>query len=225
MHNIVSFSQYLKDLPMFHIRLLTLILMVLSLTSHAQSSREFRANHLVGLDLVLSPASLPFPGSRGAAVNFNLSPNWQVGVDYMSTGFEVNFSKLNLAGFNEKNVGIKARRFFGNSFNFTFGYVRRTNEVYLDPNVYGFSVSDVQFRTEAHANMLHLALANHWQINNWSLALNWLTMNLPLGGKVTQSAADQTDDADYKEDIRKAENVLTWYPNVAALTLSAGYMF
>jgi hypothetical protein len=173
----------------------------------------------------LSPLSLPFPGSKGAAINFNLSPNWQLGVDYMSTGIEVNFSKLNLAGFNEKNIGIKARRFYGNSFNVSFGYVRRTNEVYLDPNVYDFSVSDVNFRTLAHANLVHVGISNHWQIDNWSLGINWISLNLPVGGKVAQSAASQTDDEGTKEDIRSAENVLTWYPNAATFAMSAGYMF
>ncbi|MEH6345287.1 MAG: hypothetical protein V7785_09390 [Bermanella sp.] len=201
------------------------LLVLISSMGHAQSSREFRSNHSVGLDLVASPASLPFPGSKGVAINFNLSPNWQIGVDYMSTGLEVNFSKLNLAGFNEKNIGIKARRFYGNSFNLSFGYVRRTNEVYLDPSVYGFSVSDINFRTEAYTDMLHLGMAHHWQFDNLSLAVNWLTLNLPLNGEVTQSAASQTDDEEDKDDIRRAENVLTWYPNVAIFTLSAGYMF
>ncbi len=206
-------------------RFFVLLLMLVGAMCQAQSSREFRADHTVGVDLVLSPVSLPFPGSKGAAINFNLSPNWQLGVDYLSTGIEVNFSKLNLAGFNEKNIGIKARRFYGNSFNLSFGYVRRSNDVYLDPSVYGFSVSDIEFRTQAHANLLHLGMSNHWQIDNWSLAVNWITLNLPLGGKVTQSAAGQTDDEGQKDDIRRAENVLTWYPNLATFTMSAGYMF
>jgi len=210
---------------MLIIRYFTLLLLLVSVTGHAQSSREFRSHHTLGVDLVLSPVSLPFPGSKGAAVNLNLSPNWQVGVDYMSTGIEVNFSKLNLAGFNEKNIGLKARRFYGNSFNLSFGYVRRTNEVYLDPTVYGISVSDVNFRTEAHSNLLHLGMSNHWQFDNWSVAVNWISLNLPLGGKVTQSAADQADDDGDKDDIRRAENVLTWYPNLATFTMSAGYMF
>ncbi len=210
---------------MLKVRHLSFLLVLISIIGHAQSSREFRANHTVGVDLVVSPVSLPFPGSKGVAVNLNLSPNWQIAVDYMSTGIEVNFSKLNLAGFNEKSTGIKARRFYGNSFNLAFGYVRRTNEVYLDPNVYGISVSDIDFRTEAYTDMLHLGMANHWQFDNWSLAVNWISINLPLNGEVTQSAADQADDDGDKEDIRRAENVLTWYPNVATFTMSAGYMF
>jgi hypothetical protein len=107
----------------------------------------------------------------------------------------------------------------------SFGYVRRTNEVYLDPNVYGFSVSDVNFRTLAHANLVHVGISNHWQIDNWSLGINWISLNLPVGGKVTQSAASQTDDEGTKENIRSAENVLTWYPNAATFAMSAGYMF
>ncbi len=210
---------------MSNTRFFVLLLIIVTTTCQAQSSREFRANHLVGIDLVLAPVSLPFPGSKGAAINFNLSPNWQLGVDYMSTGVEVNFSKLNLAGFNETNIGFKARRFYGNSFNTSFGYVRRTNEVYLDPNLYGFSVTDVNFRTLAHANLLHVGISNHWQIDNWTLAVNWITLNVPLGGKVTQSAASQTDDEGNKDDIRSAENVLTWYPNLATFAMSAGYMF
>ena len=193
--------------------------------SHAGSSRDFRESHSFSVDGVISTLSLPVPGAKGISLNYNLSPNWQISADYMTTSFELSFSKLDLAGFNEKRSGLKFKRFFGNSFNMGFGYVRRTNEVYLDPNVYGFSVSDVQARTEAHANMLHFSLANHWQFDNWTRAVDWLVLDLATSGTVDQSSQDQANDEDDKEDIRSAEKVLTWYPNVAGFNLRLGYMF
>jgi len=201
------------------------VLSLLTAIAHAESSRAFRDAHDFSFDVIVATASLPIPGSTGAAINWNLSPNWQLSADYLSTGVDVSFSKLDLAGFSEKRFGLKARRFYGNSFNLTYGYTKRTNEVYLDPNVYGFSVTDVQARTEANADMLHFALANHWQFDNWTVAVDWFTLELPVGGEVTLSAEDQASDEGDKEDIRTAENVLTWYPNVAILNLRLGYMF
>lgn len=207
-------------------RSLVLCLLVLtSVFASAQSSREFRNDHRFSVDLLAVTASLPIPGSTGVALNMNLSPNWQISADYLSTGVDVSFSKLDLAGFSEKRMGLKARRFYGNSFNLTYGYVRRTNEVYLDPNVYGISVTEARARTEAHANMLHFSIANHWQFSNWTVSVDWLAIEAPLNGKVTLSSEDQADDEGDKEDIRTAENVLTWYPNVALLNLRLGYMF
>lgn len=197
----------------------------LTITSYASTSRDFRASHSFSVDGVISTLSLPVPGAKGISLNYNLSPNWQVSADYMTTSFELSFSKLDLAGFNEKRTGLKFKRFFGNSFNMGFGYVRRTNEVYLDPNIYGFTVSDVNARTEAHANMLHFSLANHWQFDNWTLAVDWLVLDLATSGTVDQSSEDQASDEDDKADIRSAEKVLTWYPNVAGFNLRLGYMF
>ena len=205
--------------------ILGLSLFLAAMSSWSQSSREFRAGHDLSVDVLVATASLPIPGSTGVGVNLNITPNWQLGVDYLSTGVDVSFSKLDLAGFSEKRMGLKARRFYGNSFNLAYGYVRRSNEVYLDPNVYGFSVSDVQARTEAHADMLHFSIANHWQFDNWTVSVDWLTIEAPISGEVTKSAEDQTDDEGDKDDIRTAENVLTWYPNLASFNLRLGYMF
>ncbi len=189
------------------------------------TSSEFRHQHTASIDLQYSLLSLPFPGSKGLALNYNLGADWQLVLDYMSTGIEVNFSKLNLAGFNEKQLGLKARRYFGNSFNLGFGYVRRSNEIYLDPNVYGISTTNINARTEAHANLAHFSLANRWQFDHWSAGIEWFAINIPLGGEVTKSVSDLAEDSDDKKDIRSAEDVLTWYPNLATMTFSLGYMF
>ncbi|WP_420589598.1 hypothetical protein [Bacterioplanoides sp.] len=190
----------------------------------AQTSREFRADHTVGVDLGLSLVSLPFPGSKGAAVNFNLSDQWQLGLSYMNSGFEVNFSKLKLAGFKERHAGLVLRRFFGNSFNLSGAYVYRSNEVFLDPEIYNIPVTDQGFRTEAETHMAQLGISNHWQFDNWSMAVDWITLTLPLSGEVTQSVQERVSEGD-RDTVRRAENVLTWYPNLALATLRVGYMF
>lgn len=190
----------------------------------AETSREFRATHNVGIDAAFSVLSLPFPGAKGAALNINLSDQWQLGLSYMNSGFEVNFSKLKLAGFKERHAGLLLRRFFGNSFNLSGGYVYRTNEVYLDPEVYGFPLSEHGVRSEAYAHMAQLSIANHWQQGPWTLAVDWLTLVMPVSGEVTRSSAELADE-NQRDDVRQAENVLTWYPNMAVSTLRLGYMF
>lgn len=202
-----------------------MLLMQVCQVQAEQTSAEYRAEHHVGIDLAYSALSLPFPGSKGAAINFNLSDRWQLGLSYMNSGFDVNFSKLKLAGFKERQSGLVIRRFFGNSFNLSGAYVYRQNEVFLEPNVYGIPLGKHQFRTEANTHMLQLGLANHWQFDGWTVALDWFTLTLPVSGKVTQSVAAQADSEDNKSAVHSAENVLTWYPNLAVGTLRAGYMF
>jgi len=210
---------------MKYIALLLLILTTNFSHSKELTSSEFRQSHTTSIDLQYSLLSLPFPGSKGVALNINLDKKWQLVFDYMSTGVEVNFSKLNLAGFNEKQLGIKARRYFGNSFNLGFGYVRRSNEIYLDPNVYGISATNVNARTEAYAHLAHFSIANRWQFDHWSAGVEWFSLNIPLNGEVSNSVSDLADNQGDKEDIRTAENILTWYPNLAVTTISLGYMF
>lgn len=204
--------------------LISASLCVVSSLAGAQTSAQFRASHTLGVDAAFAVVSLPFPASKGVALNVNLSGRWQLGLSYMNSGFEVNFSKLNLAGFKERHAGLIARRFFGNSFNLNGGYVYRSNEIYLDPNVYGFSVSDHSVRTEARSDMLQFGISNHWQLEHWTLAVDWLTLTLPVNGEVTQSAADQAA-KEQRDDVRRAEDVLTWYPNLAVGTVRLGYMF
>lgn len=200
------------------------MLMVCASGLHAETSREFRASHHVGIDGAFSLVSLPFPAAKGVALNVNLNDQWQLGLSYMNSGFEVNFSKLKLAGFKERHAGLLVRRFFGNSFNLSGGYVYRTNEVYLDPEVYGFPLTDQGIRTEAYTHMAQFSIANHWQQGPWTLAVDWLTLVVPVSGEVTRSSADLADE-DKRDDVRQAEDVLTWYPNMAVSTLRLGYMF
>jgi len=47
---------------------------------------------------------------------------------------------------------------------------------------------------------------------------------VPVSGEVTRSSADLADE-DKRDDVRQAEDVLTWYPNMAVSTLRLGYMF
>jgi hypothetical protein len=79
----------------------TLILLSISANvsySDEMTSSEFRQQHSASIDLQYSLLSLPFPGAKGLAFNDNLGKGWQRVLDYMSTGVEVTFSKLNLAG-------------------------------------------------------------------------------------------------------------------------------
>lgn len=215
----------MKFLILFALTLITLLCGSNFGHSEELTSSKFRQNHTASIDLQYSLLSLPFPGSKGAALNINLGKNWQLVFDYMSTGIEVNFSKLNLAGFNQKQYGIKARRYFGNSFNLGFGYVRRNNEIYLNPSIYDIRITEANARTEAYADLAHFSLSNRWQFGNWSAGIEWLSLDIPLGGKVSKSASDLADNEEDKKDIRSAEDVLTWYPNISSMTVSVGYMF
>jgi hypothetical protein len=201
------------------------ILLIVSVISYAESSRDMRLAHSFGIDVAMSTLSLPVPGARGVAINYNLSPNWQVSLDYMTTTFELNFSNIDLAGFNEKRYGIKFKRFYGNSFNLGFGYVRRINNVYLDPVIYDFSIPELKSRTKAHSNMLHFSMANQWQFDSWMFGVDWLVLDLATSGRVDQSSEKQVDNESNKRSIRSAENVLTWYPNMAVFNIRLGYMF
>lgn len=205
--------------------ILGLMLLFQACQLRAQTSADVRAEHHLGVDLAYSAVSLPFPGSKGIAANFNLSDRWQLGLSYMNSGFDIDFSKLKLAGFKERHTGLLLRRFFGNSFNITGAYIYRQNEVFLDPNVYGIPLGDQRLSTEAHTHMLQFGMANHWQFDQWTVAVDWFSLTLPLSGDVTKSVAEQADSDSNQRAVRTAENVLTWYPNLAFGTLRVGYMF
>lgn len=206
--------------------LVVVVALLLSvLDAQAQTSREFRHDHTVGVDVAFSLLSLPLPASKGVAINFNASDDWQVGASYMSSGISVDLLAVTLAGITERHMGLHARRFWGNSFNVHAAYVYRKNDIFLDPQAYGFSVTSHHVGSETRTHMIHLGVSNHWQYNHWTFAADWLTLTLPLAGDVYQSVSDLASSSRNKQRIRDAETLLVWYPNVSLLTLRLGYMF
>jgi len=47
---------------------------------------------------------------------------------------------------------------------------------------------------------------------------------VPVSGEVTRSSAELAEE-EQRDNVRQAEDVLTWYPNMAVSTLRLGYMF
>lgn len=203
--------------------LVTLMLSVLD--AQAQSSKEFRHAHTAGVDVAFSLVSLPLPASKGLAVNINLSDEWQLGVSYMSSGISVDLLAVKLAGITERHMGLHARRFLGNSFNVHTAYVYRNNEIFLDPKAYGFSVTPHPVYSQTRTQMIHFGVSNHWQYNHWTFAVDWLTLTLPISGRVERSVDYLASTSRDKKRISDAETLLAWYPNVSLLTLRLGYMF
>ncbi|MCH2040965.1 MAG: hypothetical protein MK185_10050 [Saccharospirillaceae bacterium] len=56
--------------------------------------------------------------------------------------------------------------------------------------------------------MAQLGVSNHWQFDNWSMAVDWITLTLPLSGEVTQSVQERVSEGD-RDTVRRVENVLT----------------
>lgn len=173
---------------------------------------DYRQHNTIGLDLSYTPLAIPFPNVLGGGVSYNFNRDWQLRLDYRTTDNAMDYSDLKVASVNEEIYGIKFRHFFGNSFNMTFGYERRATDAYLDLAAIDVSISGEPIRSEAYADMLHLSLANHWQVDNWSFGVEWLSISLPINGKVTQSTAEQVDNASGNVEVKQARVTLPELP-------------
>lgn len=95
----------------------------------------------------------------------------------------------------------------------TVGYVRRNTKAYLDLAAIDVSISGDPIQSKAYADMIHLSLANHWQVDNWSFGVEWISVNLPINGKITQSTADQVDDSAGNVEVKNARADLPGLPD------------
>lgn len=190
-----------------------------------QPSRQDRENSSIAANLSYSKISYPFSG-YGANVHYISSGNWLFGLEYTSASRKFQFWKFDLARFEEKNLLLQAKRFFGNSFNIKMGMGYRRTAFVFAPEIFSVSLAAEDKVSSAETYIARLALANQWHFaHRYTFAIDWISLDIPFYQKIIDSAARYASNQNDQDNIRKAESFLQFYPSVAAFRLEAGVIF
>ncbi len=191
------------------------------------SSRDLRSDSTIGANVHFSLSSLPMPGNKGAYVYYIANAKWTLGLDYNKADIPIKFFKINLGEVAETHLTMQARRFIGNSFNVIMGAGTRNLEVRLPSNLLDLALKDYnEIATQVETRFVRLGVGNQWQWNRgYTLAVDWLTLNIPVNGQVIESASKYASDKDNKEKILFMERSAAWYPSGTLLQLNAGFIW
>ena len=196
-------------------------------SAYADDSATNRDNSGLGFEVGYSPMSLPLPGTKFAGVYYNLNADWQLGFDYANTTLGLTAFSFEFGEVNEYSRGLKLRYFTGNSFNWIMGYGRRDTTFKLPSSLFNLVTHDYdEVATRTRTDYVQFGMGNQWLWENgFGLAIDWVTINFPIDGKVTTSADRYAnDDADARE-IRRLEDIVAWYPQFWMVAVKIGYTF
>ena len=193
----------------------------------ANDSATNRDNNVLGFDVGYSPMSLPLPGTKFASVFFNINSDWQFGFEYANTTLGLTAFSFEFGEVNEYSRGLKLRYFTGNSFNWIMGYGRRDTLFKLPGDLFDLVTHEYSnVATRTRTDYVQVGMGNQWQWDNgFGLAIDWITINVPIDGKVTTSADRYTDNEDDAKEVRRLEDIVAWYPQFWVVAVKIGYSF
>lgn len=209
---------------------LLLILFLLSFSTHnalAADSGENRENSSLGFDFGYAPVSFPLPGTKSVSVYYNANLNWQIGLEYAWTTLGLTALSFEIGEVKETNKSIIARYFPSNSFNWIMGYGQRDVKVKLPGDLFDLVTHDYNnILTHTKTEFAQVGFGNQWQWNNGvTFSIDWLTINVPFSAEVKSSADRYANSEADAEHIRRAEKILSWYPQTWIFEIKAGFAF
>jgi hypothetical protein len=107
------------------------------------------------------------------------------------------------------------------------GIGHRPTEAKLAQNLFDLVNNDYSLTvSELRSDFLRFGFDNQWQFsNNYTLLVDWFTINIPYRANVQTSAAQFANSASSKANIEDAENILKYYPSGAIIQIEIGLTF
>lgn len=186
------------------------------------SSKENRADSfgtvMVGYQLITS--WIPSKGAFSYTQNFN--EKWSLEAEYSIASISDPLIGVDLGHITEWRANLQARRFTGNSFNFSFGPVYSHFDAKLGTD---FGAS---YNSKFSAENLGVSggFGNRWQWKNGlTIGIDWMRLNIPIfETQVDDDVLDDISDSD-SDDIEDAIRTFNRVPTFVLLGLNIGYTF
>lgn len=188
------------------------------------SSKENRADSIgtamVGYQFITS--WLPSKFSLSYTHNFN--EKWSLEGEFSQASINDPFIGVDLGEIKEWRATLQARRFVGNSFNFSFGPVYSHFNAKLGTD-FGGSNANSQFSAENLG--ISGGFGNRWQwANGLTFGIDWLRLNIPvLETQVEDKVLKNVPGADDQEDIKDVIRTFNRIPTFVLFGLNIGYSF
>jgi len=167
------------------------------------------------------------PSKKTLSYTHNFNQKWSLEAEYSwaSIGFPI--VGIDLGSIKEKRFTLQARRFVGNSFNFTFGGAVNEFKARLGSDFIDNLGHEINSDFTVQNLGITLGLGNRWQLENgFTLGIDWLRLNIPvyetkLEDKVLESVGSEGD----RDDIKKVIRAVNHIPTFVLLGVNLGYSF
>jgi hypothetical protein len=164
------------------------------------------------------------PSKLTASYTQIFNEEWSVEAEYSKGSLAAGFGVMDFANVKESRVTIQARRYTGNSFNFTFGPVLSSFSAHAGNDMVSEDVS-----SEFSASNLGITtgMGNRWQWSNgFAFGIDWVRVNIPLiETKIEDDVLDSVSQSEDSEDIKKVIRAFNRVPTFVLLGLNIGYTF
>ncbi len=187
-----------------------------------------KAPHRLNVGYSLSVLSFPFPMRRGPHVSFAITPQLQVGAQYMVDRLDARLAGVRFAGAEEKFWLVQGRWFFTERFLTSFGMGNRSFRLNLLSKQLATALNESGSTHIDVENMIADVGFSHrwvWQ-KGFVLQADWLTFTIPVSrSRVKGAPLDAIVDPYMRKGTEKAVSILGRTPGVALLGVSAGWTF
>ncbi|MFP5385772.1 MAG: hypothetical protein ACLGHN_06805 [Bacteriovoracia bacterium] len=200
---------------------------VKELEKEISSTRENRDDSfgtlMVGYQLVTSW----LPSKKVISYTQIFNEEWSVEGEYSWSSVDDPLFWIDLGEIEEKRFNLQARRYVGNSFNFSFGAVYSQFSAHLGSDFLDQFGRELNSSFEAQNIGLTGGIGNRWQWSNGlTVGIDWLHLNVPVfetyvRDDVLDSISEDDEHTDIKNIIRKFNRL----PTFVLFGLSLGYTF
>src|SRR5690606_37663613 len=127
----------------------------------------------------------------------------------------------------EKRYTLQARRYGGNSFNWSFGLVYNDFNARLGGDMLDRFGAEIKSSFEVQNLGLTSGIGNRWQWQNGiTLGIDWLRLNVPvIETNVRDDVLDDIGNSGDRDDVKKVIGTLNRIPTFVLLGLHVGYTF
>lgn len=186
------------------------------------SSRENRGDStgsmMVGYQLITSW----IPSKWSASYTQNFNEKWSLEGEWSQGSISDPLIGVDVGHIKEWRATLQARRFTGNSFNFSFGPVYSHFDAKLGTDF------GVNYNSKFSAENLGISggFGNRWQWRNGlTVGIDWMRLNIPIfETKIDDDVLDDVTGSD-SDDIKDAIKTFNRVPTFVLLGVNIGYTF
>lgn len=196
-------------------------------TAMESSTRTNRANSLgsvmVGYQLITS--WLPSKKTVGYTHIFN--EKWSLEAEFTWSSVSDPVFWLDIGEVREERFYLQARRYAGNSFNFSFGGTFSNFRAKLGSDFLGDSGEELTSSFGAENIGVTGGIGNRWQWSNGlTIGIDWIRINVPvISTYVRDDVLDAVAEDDEQDDLEGVIETFNRIPTFVLFGLNIGYTF
>jgi hypothetical protein len=152
---------------------------------------------------------------------------WSLEGEYAWSSIDSSIYGIDLGEIREKRYTLQARRYVGNSFNWTFGFIYSDFNARLGSDILDGLGNEINSSFTVQNLGITGGFGNRWQWQNgFTLGVDWFRLNVPVvETAVKDNVLDDVPNAGDQDDVKKVIRTFNRVPTFVLLGLNFGYTF